>query len=63
MTTTITTTKSEPRRNKVTLKAAINSSDYEVLKAYAEKLGISLSAFVRLDLGRTADTIRNTHKG
>jgi hypothetical protein len=57
MTTTTTT------RNKVTLKAAINDSDYEVLKAYAEKLGISLSAFIRLDLGRTADTIRNTHKG
>jgi hypothetical protein len=45
--------------NKVTLKATVNREDYQVIQQYAtQELGISLAAFVRLDLHRTAETIR-----
>jgi hypothetical protein len=44
--------------NKVTLKATVNREDYRVVREYAEELGLSLSAFMRLDVHRTADSIR-----
>jgi hypothetical protein len=43
---------------KVTLKATVNREDYRILREYAEGLGISLSAFMRLDVHRTAESIR-----
>ena len=45
-------------KSKVTLKATVNRDDYRVLREYAEELGISLSAFMRLDVHRTAESIR-----
>ncbi len=43
---------------KVTLKATVNREDYRVVREYAEGEGLSLSAFMRLDLHRTAESIR-----
>jgi glycine cleavage system pyridoxal-binding protein P len=45
-------------RNKVIVKARIHGEDYEVLKTYAEEIGLSIAALVRLDLHRLAESIQ-----
>jgi uncharacterized protein (DUF1778 family) len=49
-------------KSKVTLKATVNRDDYQILREYAEGLGISLSAFMRLDVHRTAESIREQNQ-